>query len=215
MKTVIGLVGVKTSGKSTVASTIKNLASARVSVIEVALADKLKDVCASTFGLKREQLDLQKLKEVPFKEPILVTQTHLKQILSSFGISSNRLVELTGFEETALISPRHIAQFVGTEVLRNLGNPDIHCESIKLSEGITIISDIRFPNEYNYFSEMEGVNFIPLYINRKDAESQITSESHSSETSVFKFKDKCEKLDNNGTINQLQQNIKSALRGIL
>ena len=62
---------------------------------------------------------------------------------------------------------------------------------------------------------MEGINFIPLYVARAEAESKITPDSHPSETSVFQFKDECERLDNNGTIEQLTKNVKAALEGKL
>ena len=211
MKTVIGLAGVKTSGKSTVANIIKGFVEAN----EAALADKLKNTCASTFGLTREYFDSQDLKEVPFGKPLMVTRTELKKILTAFNIPEDRVDELRHLEETLLTSPRHIAQFVGTEILRSLGNPDIHCESVELLDGVTIISDMRFPNEYEYFSAMADINFIPLYVARNEAESQITPDSHPSETSVFIFKNKCTRLDNNGTLEQLEANIKSALEGKL
>lgn len=211
MKTVIGLAGVKTSGKSTVANIIKGITEAK----EAALADKLKNTCASTFGLTREYFDSQDLKEVPFGRPMMVTRSELEKILTGFGLPVDKADELRELEGVQLTSPRHIAQFVGTEILRSLGNPDIHCESVELNDGVTIISDMRFPNEYAYFAKMEGINFIPLYVARAEAENLVTSDSHPSETSVFEFKDKCERLDNNGTIEQLTTNIEVALKGKL
>ena len=209
MRTVIGLAGVKTSGKSTVANIIKTFVEAE----EAALADKLKNTCASAFNLTREDFDSQDLKEVPFGKPMIMTRSELEAIVVAFRLDSSIADQLRDLEGAVLETPRRIAQFVGTEVLRSLGNPDIHCESVNLSEGVTIISDMRFPNEFAYFSKMEDINFIPLYVARTLAEDEVTVDSHPSETSVFEFRDDCTRLDNNGTLKQLEKNIKSALKG--
>ena len=211
MKRVIGIAGVKTSGKSTVTEIIKGIVVSE----EAALADKLKNACTKAFSLERNQFDAQELKEVEFARPMMVTRVELESILTSFGLSVDLADGMRELEGVLLKSPRHIAQFVGTEILRSLGNPDIHCESVELSEGTTIISDMRFPNEFEYFANNEDIDFIPLYVARNQAEIQVTSESHPSETSVFLFKDKCARLDNNGTIEQLELNIKAILEGKL
>lgn len=210
-KVVIGLSGVKTSGKSTAADIIKNMINAQ----ESALADKLKNSCVKAFGLDRNQFDAQELKEVEFGRPMMVTRTVLETILTEFNIAPEKADDLRELEGAMLKSPRHIAQFVGTEILRSLGNPDIHCDNVELFNGTTIISDMRFPNEFEYFNNREDIDFIPLYVARNEAEIQVTSDSHPSETSVFLFKDKCTRLDNNGTIAQLESNIKAALEGKL
>ena len=211
MRRVIGLAGVKTSGKSTAAEIIKGIIEAK----ESALADKLKNASAKAFGLERIQFDAQELKEVEFGRPMMVTRTVLETILTEFNLAPERADEMRKLEGAMLKSPRHIAQFVGTEVLRSLGNPDIHCDNVELFEGTTIISDMRFPNEFDYFFNKEDIDFIPLYVARNEAEIQVTPDSHASETSVFLFKDKCARLDNNGTIEQLEANIKAILEGKL
>lgn len=207
MKTVIGLAGVKTSGKSTVANIIKKYVD---NVHEAALADKLKNTCAEVFGLERKQFDLQELKEVPFDEPKIIGVYEIGAILESFGVymSAREIDSKFNVVNMKLISPRHIAQIVGTEVLRAAGDEFIHCKNVPVSEtGVTIISDVRFPNEYQYFSEAQDVNFIPIYIQRNEAEKHVTSESHASETSVFLFNDKCHFLPNNSSLQELESRI--------
>jgi hypothetical protein len=210
-KIVIGLAGVKTSGKSTVANMIKD----QVNAEEAALADKLKNTCAEVFGLSREQFDKQELKEVPFDAPILLTQSHIAQILTSYGI----VMDINEFDNKystilnlALDTPRKIAQIVGTEILRATGNEDIHCDNVKLSDGITVISDVRFPNELEYFNNKEGVDFIPLYIKRDIAEAEVTEKSHPSEKCVFEFSHKCIEIDNNGDVENTKNQIINILK---
>jgi dephospho-CoA kinase len=217
MKTVIGLVGVKASGKTTTTSILKDLISKKTqdTVKEVALADKLKDVCSSAFNIPRNTFDCQKYKEIPFSIFNLKTtleKHHIEYICKEFSREEEyRKADFSKIIGTQLTSARNIAQIVGTEVLRSLGDEDIHCKSISMDADINIISDIRFPNEYEYFKkleEQESIRFHPLYVYRKKAENEIDLEnSHGSETSVFLIKDRCLQIDNNGTLEDLRKNI--------
>ena len=208
-KVVIGLAGVKTSGKSTAANMIKEFVKAE----EAALADKLKNTCAEVFGLERVQFDAQELKEVPFETPVILTMQHIGDVLCGFGVLLTQGLEkkYEGIVGTELETPRRIAQVVGTEILRATGNEDIHCDNVNLGEGVTIISDLRFPNEFEYFSNKDDVKFIPLHIQRDVAEAVVTEDSHPSEKSVFEFTSKCIKIDNNGSLSDTEKQIKSVL----
>jgi len=214
MRTVIGLTGVKQSGKSTTANIIKKLYKTK----EVALADKLKNVCSQAFKVPRNHFDDQDYKEQLFIEPKILTISVAGYILNQFNLKEPTVTdsyENTPFN-TLLHSPREIAQKVGTELLRRYGGIDIHCENVKLSSGITVVSDMRFPNEYDYFANNSDIYFIPLYIDRKVAEDKVDPVlSHSSETSVFLFRDKCFKIDNNSTIKNLEKNLKNVLDTML
>ena len=210
MKTIIGLAGVKTSGKSTVANMIKEFVP---NAEESALADKLKNVCAKTFNLERVQFDAQELKEVPFEKPKILNMEDIGYILGCFGIFlseelKNKYKNVIGIK---LESPRRIAQVIGTEVLRATGNEDVHCENVKIHDGVTIISDLRFPNEFNYFNRKKDFKFIPLYVQRDEAEKHVTEESHPSEKCVFEFSNKCIKIDNNGSLNNTQIQVRNIL----
>lgn len=217
MRTVIGLVGVKTSGKSTVADIIKeNLATGSIdTVLESALADKLKNTSAQVFGLKREQFDDQNLKEKPFEIPKILDHDRIVQILESFNVEVTEELMQTYYtnniEGMLLETPREIAQVVGTEVLRAAGDQDIHCKNVRIGDDITIVSDVRFPNEFEYFANLKNVKFLPLYIQRDEAEKHVTKDSHPSERCVFDFSDRCTKISNNGTLEELESDIKMLL----
>jgi hypothetical protein len=212
MKTVIGLAGVKTSGKSTVANIIKELIP---NVKEAALADKLKNTCAEVFDVPREYFDRQDLKEAPFKEgPKKLTAFKICQILESFDFHMSirevdSAYDIIGME---LPTPRKIAQIVGTEVLRAAGDEDIHCKNIDINdEGITIVSDLRFPNEFEYFYKADDVTFLPVYVQRDEAEQCVTEDSHPSETSVFKFTNMCYEVNNNRSLQDLNREVAALL----
>jgi len=205
-KTIIGICGVKTSGKSTAADIIKDILNGNIS--ESALAGKLKDVSAKVFGLTRDDFDNQDIKEVPFSDgPKTLTLEKIEEILLSFNTTlteelTDKYIE-SGIIDMYLGTPRVIAQIVGTEVLRATGNVNIHCENMPLNEnGITVVSDLRFPNEFDYFNN-EDFNFLPIYIQRDEAESFVTEDSHQSEKCVFEFSEKCNKIPNNGSLEQL------------
>lgn len=212
MRTIIGLAGVKTSGKSTVANMIKEFVP---NAKEAALADKLKDTCSEVFDISREYFDRQELKEVPFKDGAKkLTNGAIGAILESFGVYMSRreIDSIYNVVNMKLPTPRKIAQIIGTEVLRAAGDEDIHCKNVKLNEnGVTIISDLRFPNEFKYFNEKSNVKFIPLYIQRDEAEQYVTEDSHPSEKCVFEFNDKCIKIDNNGNLRDTERQIKNII----
>ena len=217
MKLIIGLAGVKTSGKSTVANIIKNIMGGRAmghNVQEAALADKLKNVCSLVFNVPRENFDRQDLKEVPFETPKFLTESKIFSILEMFNVDPTDILIGQYYKklivDMELKSPRQIAQVVGTEVLRETGDEDIHCKNLNLNEdGITIVSDLRFPNEFNFFNrtKLMGYQFLPLYIQRDEAEQHVTENSHPSETSVFKFSSQCLEVPNNGSLIGLENKI--------
>ena len=213
MQTIIGIAGVKTSGKSTVATIIQQF----IPATEAALADKLKNTSANVFDLKRIDFDSQDIKEVPFTIPKILSSDNIRAIIESFNIQMDDFEfkeRFAGLFGMSLTTPRQIAQVVGTEILREAGGKDIHCNNVPLSCDTVIISDLRFPNEFNYFDSLnkERYRFIPLYIARDIAESVVDPKtSHASETSVFIFRDKCVKVDNNGSIEELERNTKQIL----
>lgn len=214
MGVVIGITGVKTAGKTTVSEMIQ---SYMLGAKESALANKLKNVCAEAFEVPRNDFDNQSIKEVPFTTgPKFFTKETINYILDEFGIHIGEIQLTDVFSKLrymTLDTPRRIAQVVGTELLREFGGEDIHCDNVKIyDDGITIISDIRFPNEFNYFNNKENVKFIPLYIQRDIAEKEVDMEkSHPSETLVFTFCNKCVKIDNNGTLEKTFDQVKEVL----
>ena len=216
MKTVIGLAGVKTSGKSTVAGIIHN----HIMAEESALADNLKNASAVAFNLERIAFDSQDLKEVLFTTgPKFFSKESIISIMSAFNIELTTTQVTSVFERlkyTTLESPRKIAQIVGTELLREYGGMDIHCQNVKLFDTVTIISDMRFPNEFDFFDKNEDIKFIPLYIQRDEAEQHVDmKKSHASETSVFLFSDKCVRINNNGTLGETEMQILEVLKNEL
>lgn len=218
MNIVIGLVGPKTCGKSTVTGII----GSQYKIQESALADKLKNSLAEAFDLTREHFDRQDLKEVPFTEPKPLTKERLELILRSFGVDPYSYKDAFMLQtymdfykpiiDRPLRSPREIAQIVGTEILRFV-DKDIHCKNVNIaSDRITVVSDVRFTNELDYFSSVKGVKFIPIYIQRNAAEEQVKPDSHISEREFMEFRHKCFKVDNNGSLENTKEQVMKILK---
>jgi hypothetical protein len=221
MNIVIGLIGPKTCGKSTVTAILDEFYNVR----EAALADKLKNVSAEVFGMRREQLDRQDMKEVDFEEPKELSSERISKVLEGFGVNIDSFkdpVLMQTYREfykpitgRMLRSPREVAQIIGTEVLRFV-DQDIHCKNVRISnDSFTVVSDVRFSNEYSYFNNLNNVKFIPLYIQRDLAEAQVKPESHISEREFMEFRDKCFKVNNNGDLKDTERQVKQIVDKVL
>jgi hypothetical protein len=212
---VIGITGVKESGKSTSTDYIlKNLS--HYGATEFVLAGKLKQVCAEAFEIPLEHTTSQKYKEVPFDEPKNLTKEKIMYILEGFGRKTYQPFEndfdlqdkVAHVLNKPLKSPREIMQIVGTELLRNVLGEDVHCNQFNLeSSMLHVISDVRFFNEFNFFHSKYGDKFIPIYIQNSNAESKVTENSHQSEKEVLTLKQYCNVIENNGSFKELYEQL--------
>lgn len=216
-KVTVLLVGHKGSGKTTVFNTIKSF---RPEATEVQFAGKLKEVCARAFHLPLEFFEDQDLKEKVFESgPKEMKYAQLNEIYTLFGvptvsISQNVIEQHYG---RVFRTPRQIAQYVGTEVLRSVKDT-IHSDLAltKASElDFSVITDCRFPNEFQSTVETfhgSGRKVLTVAIHRMTAEEIASQDPHPSEAYVQKIQQSCEyHLSNNGTFEDLQQQIKGLL----
>lgn len=181
---IIGLVGVKGSGKSTIAKYLVK----HHNFIELTFAQALKDICHILSGIPISIIDPQtednrKLRET-LKDPIF---------------------NMTG---------REWLQKIGTELFRDHFDPDIWIKIIERQlNTITtsqnyVISDCRFENEYQMIKKYNGIIWI---INRPELKFNDT---HRSETEWNTFiNDNDTQINNDGSIDDLHKiidiNIKS------
>jgi hypothetical protein len=199
---LIGLTAYAKSGKSTAADFLKEQG-----FVEVALAGKLKDVCSQVFRVPREDFDDQSKKEVPFIEPLFIYSHDIARILDSYILSE--YVGATQIKHVGikLISPRHIAQYIGTEVLRDI-DPNIHVKAAARSldpKGKYVFSDVRFPNEASFIKESGGKL---IGIKRDLVFPNNLSEVHESETYIAKLLYTSDiLLENNGTMDDFESQV--------
>jgi len=200
---LIGLTAFAKSGKTTVANLLKERGFK-----EVILAGKLKDVSAKVFNVPRAYFDDQNMKEVPFIEPKIITVSNMVDILNAYNLSLFNLKTTAHVHvDVSLTSPRHIAQYVGTEILRAL-DTDIHIKTAVESldkDGKYVMSDVRFPNEANYIKKSNGTL---VGIRRDSVFPEDLTKVHESESYIMELLDKSDKLIlNNSTLTDFEQQV--------
>lgn len=196
------------SGKDTCAD---YLISKKLIAGKIALAGPLKQICKNVFNLSSEQVYEQGPKEALFERPIKFDLLHLAEIIRlmneyvcivepdtivnsfknmdsifpfKFIQLARKHIDILGKE---FRSPREILQYVGTEYIRNIVDPDWHLKAafseknLKTLEinGIYCVTDVRFPNELEYLNK--NFNTRSIYIHRDSAEEELNKSSHASE----------------------------------
>lgn len=212
MDIVIGLIGAKAAGKTTAFNAIK----AMVDVQEITLASKLKDVSASVFNIPREHFDSHEFKEKEFENLVYVTGDAVKEIFFQYGLDVDYGKFVRPHIGKVLVSPRQVAQYVGTEVLRSY-MPDIHCwwAAKAVNKRVGVVTDMRFPNEYDYFKK-NYKEFHPIYIHNMSAEIMAGKDTHASEAYLKDLAAMAiHKVQNNGTIQEFERSIEFVVRTIV
>lgn len=204
---IIGLTGFAKSGKSTAAEILKSLGGQ-----EVAFAAHLKDVCSVVFNIPRDNFDNQAVKEVPFSFQMAIMASDVDKILKYFEVPERFIpAAMLAHAGTVLKSPRHVAQYVGTEILRNI-DENIHINmALKLSAASTarflVCSDVRFDNELKAVQTRDG---LLLGISRKAATPADVASLHPSEREIPDLISRANvTLHNETTIEEFQNSVKS------
>lgn len=189
MSFYVGIAGYKRSGKDTVAKIlIEELENVNVHAIRRALADALKEECASMMSreinraaeLYADKYDF----EVPSKEEFFTR------------MNSDE------YKETY----RLLMQFWGTEWARQHIRDDYWLRAVEdyiesMDANVAIIPDVRFPNEVTFCHEHGG---IVVNVVRPGA----TTSGHSSENALDGCNEFNAMLDNSSDIDYLRQQIK-------
>lgn len=213
-KYIISISGVKKSGKSTSATIISELIE---TAHEVAFADKLKLELSIAYDIDLIHFYSQDLKETNFIYPLRTTIEIIAHMLDAFDVYTfNGKLDVRHIYELASVqmkSPRDLMQHWGM-FLRSVYGPNVHCNHIDLDSKVTIVSDVRFLNEFKYLDNLEGYKHIPLFI--ENTEAQNSSDLHISEQEYKKFYKRCIKVDNNTkNIHTLATNLSNILSEIL
>lgn len=217
MRKIIAFSGPKTSGKTTA---YEALSSQYKGVQEVALAGHLKTVASRVFRLDERLFHDQALKESDLADYVELTPKNIEDIFILFGLTEKEYSydnHIRPHIGKVLETPRKLLQYIGTEVLHPI-DPLIHAKYLvrhKLpDDGIVVLTDLRFKNEFDFFIRNYNSEFVPFHINNSRAELASADDNHPSEKDRLKFKDVCIPLDNNSTLYAFKRLVKHKLEEV-
>lgn len=187
--------GSKGSGKSTSATVFKELFSGPTE--EIAIAGHLKEVCSHVFEVDFDKFINPALKEVELETFVVLSAGNICAVLRKFFLKDiNFDAHVRPHIGRVLRTPRALLQYVGTEILHPI-DPLIHVKvAVKKKDPtkLTLITDLRFVAEFDYFSEL--ADFVPVYVKNTAAENAAAADSHPSERQFFSFVNRCRFLNN-------------------
>lgn len=214
MRKIVAFAGSKGAGKSTAFETLRNNYK---DVYDVTLAGHLKMVCSKVFNLDEKLFHDQNLKEAPLADPITLQAKEIEDVLILFSLIRDKDYNYDNHIRPhvgkLIETPRQLLQYMGTDVLHPIDSL-IHANYVTKNlpkDGLIVITDLRFANEFDFFYNNYKEEFTPYHINNLKAERMAEGDTHPSETDRHKFKHLCTQLDNNGTIYQFKGLIKSKI----
>lgn len=206
-KVIVCLAGRARSGKDSVGSVLKS-----EGFEQMALADSLRELCSAAFEIPLNVFTDDNLKEKTFERPILLKPDHLAIIENivekewGFGINYDTHVNLMFSLDTEFKHPRHILQYVGTELLRKNIDDQIFLKVAdkKISESTKdiVITDCRFSNEREWFRK-KGATICLV----KRPSLAVSTDTHISENDLGEDKDYDVIITNDSDLNQLKLNV--------
>lgn len=208
---IIAFCASKKSGKSTAFNFLKEMYSGQVE--ELALAGYLKEVCSKVFNIDMKYFLDQNLKEKELEEFVVIKGSHLDQVFKEFDVYDYVKSDLNKFYNPhrgkICVTPRELLQYIGTEVLHPV-DPLVHVKkaiNLKSKDKLTVVTDLRFKVEYEFFMEQKDFPFKAFYIDNNIAKEAAMSDSHPSERQLFTFNQFCTRIDNNGSLTDLKRQI--------
>jgi len=214
MKKVILLSGKMRSGKNQYAEFLKrDFESKGLKVKEDLYAKDLKDYSVEDFSMLGSVL---KHKVEAIKSELGVFfDFHDKASISAQDSINKKLDELiftpSNFYEDKTDITRALLQLYGTNIARNRFHDHFWIERMakRLNEDtehdVIIVTDVRFPNEIEDIQEyVKDCRIVPIRIER-DFDRNDVSKEHASETALDEYKFFEWIIDNNGTLEELEQ----------
>ena len=224
---IISFVGPKGSGKDT---SYELLRDAKRVDGKISFAGPLKAICSEVFGLHVNLLNDPDLKEKTMKEPITLTNKHIRAIrdlcesyvpsVTSDGIILYRAnaISTVGLEGRVFTTPRQLMQIIGTELIRDRVWKNWH-KAAAFSEkalsklkrtGTYAVTDLRFIDEHAFLLEKFGSFYKAFYVSRPEAEEVLLKSTHPSELETQKIRKLLTHnvIDNSGSLEDLKETLK-------
>ncbi len=205
---VIAFCGPAGSGKDTC-----HLALAELGLVneqKIALAGNLKKLCGRFFHIHPSVFEDRILKEKEFDYSEPLTEENIRNLAMAayemLPYDVSKMGDLTKHVGVKFRSPRHMLQYVGTEIIRNTLDITWHLRGAFADEtktGIYAITDLRFASEAEFVKNLLGDRVRICFINNTNVKIDM---SHPSESEVLKIKDMegVTVVDNSSTIEDLK-----------
>lgn len=223
---IIGFVAPKSGGKDTAAAI---LIEGKKANGKLSFAGPLKEICSKVFGISLTILNDPVNKERPFKQPLVLTRKHLRDIKhecvsrldpvnGTFIVYNPNKASTSGLENKTVASPRELMQVIGTDYIRQRIFGEWHLQAAFSPEtlakhaknGVYCVTDIRFVNEYEYLKKRFGNDFQCYYVERPEAEEKLKEATHPSELETQKIKallPESNIIRNDGSIDDLKKKL--------
>lgn len=198
MKKLVLISGKMGSGKNAFADMVNEIINDRYNVVFDLFASDLKDGVWEDFYALHTFI-YQQYWKLP------------KELRDQFSWMN---VKKDDFYENKSAYGRLLLQIYGTEIFRNRVDDnwwvkqvfDRWCEYVsnkEITNGAYIVTDVRFPNEINYFSDLM-CPLVTVRVNRTDKKNVVNSE-HFSEVALDEYNKFDYMIDNNGTLEDLKK----------
>lgn len=142
---IIGLDGFAGAGKDTVADLFVQRGFTKIS-----FADALRESVVHSTGFPLSTFIDRDIKDRKFGELLPLSTTVLTKFCEYLGYSEKTQFVVDQFSGTLIESPRHLLQFLGTEVGRSALSPTIWLDKYdekRVGLGLVVTPDARFENE--------------------------------------------------------------------
>lgn len=185
---LIGLMGTKSSGKTTSAAYLTQ----KYQFVERSFADCLKSVCKELFLLEPEQLYDNIQKESPDPRWFNCTPRKMLQFIGTDLLRNNLDQIMPGLGKNIFV--HHFKLWYQKELSKN---PKLH----------VVVSDVRFQNEADFIKSLGGT-IIKITRFRSD-------DSHASETEMANIDNYDYSIDNTGSLEDLQIRLSAIVGSVL
>lgn len=210
---IVAFSGRKFAGKDTAAEGLIK----RHKFIRVSLADELKDIASMVFHIPRSFMDDPDKKERLFESPIIISSTHLEDLVDRLEADGFRVSEVaqknifSEFLGTPLTSIRQTLQMLGTDICRTYIKDTIWLEyfdrRVSKISGNVVVTDARFKNERDHLKKLGAVLVLVKRENKDEAAKLSSTELHVSENQLGADEDYDVLVYNTDTAIQLQSEI--------
>lgn len=152
---IIGIDGYAGAGKDTVADVF-----VKVGFKKLSFADALREAVSHSTGFPISTFIDRDIKDKPFLEPLRLSSEVLTKFCHYLGYKDLTQSILDQFSGELINSPRHLLQFMGTEIGRNSLSQSIWLDKYdekRKGLGLVVTPDCRFSNERNHIRASKGL----------------------------------------------------------